>query len=61
MFSLSIHPQNHNILFAGTYNGVSKSAEKGKTWVIKSNGMPSQQWPYTVAIDSNNPNIMYTY
>jgi len=60
IFSLSIHPQNHDILFAGTYNGVSKSADRGKTWVIKSNGMPSEQWPYTVAIDSDNPNIMYT-
>ena len=59
MFSLAIHPTNHDILFAGTYNGVSKSVDKGKTWVIKSNGMPPEQWPYTVAIDSDNPNIMY--
>lgn len=60
IFSLSMHPTNHDILFAGTYNGVSKSVDRGKTWVIKSNGMPSEQWPYTVAIDSDNPNIMYT-
>lgn len=60
MFSLSMHPLNHSILFAGTYNGVAKSEDRGKTWKLKSNGMPSQQWPYTVAIDSNNPNIMYT-
>jgi len=60
MFSLSIHPNNHSILFAGTYNGVAKSTDRGKTWKLKSNGMPSQQWPYIVAIDSDNPNIMYT-
>ena len=60
IFSLSMHPTNHDILFAGTYNGVSKSVDRGKTWVIKSNGMPSEQWPYIVAIDSDNPNIMYT-
>lgn len=59
MFSLSMHPYNHNILFAGTYNGVSKSTDGGRTWVMKSNGMPSEQWPYTLAIDSDNPNIMY--
>jgi len=59
MFSLSMHPNNHNILFAGTYNGVAKSVDKGRTWTLKSNGMPSEQWPYTVAIDSNNPSIMY--
>jgi len=60
IFSLSMHPNNHSILFAGTYNGVSKSSDGGRTWKLKNNGMPSQQWPYTVAIDSNNPNIMYT-
>lgn len=60
MFSLKMHPKNPQVLFAGTYNGVSRSDDGGKTWVIKSNGMPSEQWPYTVAIDENNPNIMYT-
>jgi photosystem II stability/assembly factor-like uncharacterized protein len=60
IFSLSMHPKNHSILFAGTYNGVSKSEDRGKTWKLKSNGMPPEQWPYTVAIDSNNPSIMYT-
>ena len=59
MFSLSMHPYDHNILYAGTYNGVAKSEDGGKTWQIKSNGMPEEQWPYTVAIDSNNPSIMY--
>jgi len=33
--------------------------DQGRTWEIKSNGMPDEQWPYTVAIDSDNPNIMY--
>ncbi len=60
MFSLSMHPHNHDILFAGTYNGVMKSVDRGRTWQMKSNGMPEEQWPYTVAIDSYNPDIMYT-
>jgi photosystem II stability/assembly factor-like uncharacterized protein len=60
MFSLSMHPHNHSILFAGTYNGVVKSLNKGRTWEMISNGMPPEQWPYTVAIDSDNPDIMYT-
>lgn len=60
MFSLTMHPHNHSILFAGTYNGVVKSVDGGETWELKSNGMPSEQWPYTVAIDNNNTNIMYT-
>lgn len=59
MFSLTMHPYDHNVLFAGTYNGVMKSVDGGHTWEMKSNGMPPEQWPYTVAIDDNDPNIMY--
>ena len=59
MFSIAMHPENHRVLFAGTYNGVVKSVDRGETWEIKSTGIPSEQWPYTVAIDSDNPNIMY--
>ncbi|MFC1787072.1 family 16 glycoside hydrolase [Halobacteriota archaeon] len=59
IFSLSMHPHDHNILFAGTYNGVAKSVDRGRTWELKSEGMPSEQWPYTVAIDDDNPYIMY--
>ena len=60
IFSLSMHPNNHNVLFAGTYNGVAKSVDGGHTWELKNNGMPPEQWPYTVAIDKENPGIMYT-
>ncbi len=57
--SVIMHPQDRNILFAGSYNGVVKSTDGGRTWKMKSNGIPSEQWPYTVAIDYQNPNIMY--
>jgi photosystem II stability/assembly factor-like uncharacterized protein len=60
IFSLTMHPYDHKILFAGTYNGVMKSVDGGHIWETKSNGMPPEQWPYTVAIDSQSPNIMYT-
>jgi photosystem II stability/assembly factor-like uncharacterized protein len=59
IFSLTYHPENHEILFAGTYNGVWKSIDGGFTWTDSSNGMPEEQWPFTVAIDNNNPDIMY--
>jgi photosystem II stability/assembly factor-like uncharacterized protein len=60
IFSLTMHPYDHNVLFAGTYNGVVKSIDGGHTWETTSNGMPPEQWPYTVAIDDANPDIMYT-
>jgi photosystem II stability/assembly factor-like uncharacterized protein len=59
MFSITMHPDDSNILFAGTYNGVVKSVDQGRSWETKSNGMEAEQWPYTVAIDSNNTNVMY--
>ncbi|HEY94274.1 MAG TPA: hypothetical protein G4O15_05000 [Dehalococcoidia bacterium] len=59
MFSLSMHPNDHDTLFSGTYNGVARSTDGGRTWELKSNGMPDEQWPYTVAIDKQNPDIMY--
>ncbi|MDD4985303.1 MAG: DUF1080 domain-containing protein [Dehalococcoidales bacterium] len=60
IFSLTMHPHDHNVLFAGTYNGVVKSVDGGHTWEMISNGMPPEQWPYTVAIDDTDPDIMYT-
>ncbi|MFC1768538.1 hypothetical protein ACFLZX_02130, partial [Nanoarchaeota archaeon] len=60
IFSLTMHPHNHDIIWAGTYNGVFKSSDRGTTWERKDNGFPSEQWPYVVAIDSDNPNIMYS-
>jgi len=59
IFSLTMHPHDISIIWGGTYNGVVESVDGGKTWKLKSKGMPSEQWPYTVAIDDDNPNIMY--
>ena len=59
LFSLAMHPQDSNVLFAGSYNGVVKSVDGGQTWADKSEGMPPEQWPFTVAIDSDRPETMY--
>ena len=59
IFSLTMNPKNNSVLWAGTYNGIAMSLNGGKTWRLSSNGMPPEQWPFTVAIDSNNPDIMY--
>ena len=60
MFSLAQHPGDPSILFAGTYNGIATSIDGGATWADSSSGMPPEQWPYTVAIDSDDPEVMYT-
>jgi photosystem II stability/assembly factor-like uncharacterized protein len=59
VFTLTMDPRNNSILWAGTYNGVAESVNGGKTWQLRNNGMPPQQWPFTVAIDSSNTDIMY--
>jgi photosystem II stability/assembly factor-like uncharacterized protein len=59
MFSLTQHPIDPNIIYAGTYNGIWKSTDRGYTWTDSSNGLSSEQWPFTVAIDDHNPDIMY--
>jgi len=59
IFSLTMHPHDSNIIWAGTYNGVVKSVDRGMTWKSKSNGIPPEQWPFAVAIDDIYPDIMY--
>jgi photosystem II stability/assembly factor-like uncharacterized protein len=60
MFSLAQDPYDARVLYAGTYNGVVRSTDGGATWEDRSEGMPPEQWPYTVAIDSDDPAVMYT-
>lgn len=59
MFSLVMHPLNPDVMFAGTYNGVMKSEDGGLSWTGARNGLPPEQWPFTVAIDPTKPEVMY--
>jgi photosystem II stability/assembly factor-like uncharacterized protein len=59
MFSLTQHPSDSDVILAGTYNGIWKSTDRGRTWTESSNGLPAEQWPFTVAIDEHDPEIMY--
>ena len=60
LFSLAAHPEHPERLFAGTYNGIIRSDDSGATWSDSSSGMPSEQWPFTVVIDDQDPAVMYT-
>lgn len=59
IFSLAQHPHEPHVLFAGTYNGVWRSSDGGRTWQSRSEGMPPEQWPYTIAIDPEDPQTLY--
>ncbi len=58
-FSMTFHPYNKNVIYAGTYNGVSKSEDAGRTWRKIEEGMPPEQWVFSIAINPRNPKIMY--
>ncbi len=58
-FAMEFHPYNKSIIYAGTYNGVSISEDKGKTWRKIEEGMPSEQWVFSFAFDPRNPDIIY--
>jgi photosystem II stability/assembly factor-like uncharacterized protein len=59
VFSLTYHPQDANILYAGTYNGVNRSLDGGHTWEQWDNGWPDEQWTFSIDFDPRNPEIMY--
>ncbi|MFH2021144.1 MAG: hypothetical protein ABIJ34_07020 [archaeon] len=59
MFSLAQDPSNPKLLYGGTYNGIVKSTDKGSTWSKINNGIPTEQWPFTIAIDITNSSILY--
>lgn len=59
IFSITFHPYNGSIIYAGTYNGVSVSYDGARHWERLSKGIPSEQWPFSIAIDPTNPKIMY--
>ena len=59
IFSLTYHPTQQDVILAGTYNGIVKTTDGGKSWVSKNEGMPEEQWPFAVVIDHTDPNTMY--
>jgi photosystem II stability/assembly factor-like uncharacterized protein len=59
VFSLVFHPEDMNIVYAGTYNGVNRSADGGEHWEMWDNGWPAEQWVFSIAFDPRDPNVMY--
>jgi len=59
VFSLICHPENPEIVYAGTYNGMNRSTDFGEHWEIWDNGMPSEQWVFSIDFHPTNPDIMY--
>jgi hypothetical protein len=58
-FSMVFHPYNKNIIYAGTYNGVSLSQDAGNSWEKIDAGIPPEQWVFSIVIDPSDPDIIY--
>jgi len=56
---LTRHPSQPDVLYAGTYNGVSRSTDGGETWKLWNEGIPLEFWVYHLSFDPQDSNIMY--
>ena len=59
VFSLVLHPEDANIIYAGTYNGVSRSTDSAAHWELWDKGWPPEQWVFSIDFNINDPNVMY--
>ena len=59
VFYLIVHPQDHDVIYAGTYNGVNRTLDGGLHWEPWDNGWPSEQWVFSIAFDPRDPKVMY--
>jgi hypothetical protein len=58
IYAIAIHPQNPDIVFAGTDEGVYKSTDAGMNWEPFRDGMPDR-FVYSLAFDPQNPGKLY--
>jgi photosystem II stability/assembly factor-like uncharacterized protein len=59
VFTLTFHPQNTDIVYAGTYNGLNRSLDGGAHWERWDAGWPGEQWVFSIAFDPRDPDVMY--
>ena len=58
-FSMAFHPYNKNVIFAGTYNGISRSDDAGETWRRWDSEMPPELWVFSIVFDPSDPDVVY--
>jgi len=59
VFSLVTHPDNPDVIYAGTYNGVNRSTDRGEHWELWDEGWPAEQWVFSIVFDPTDPDTMY--
>ncbi|MHA2158656.1 MAG: WD40/YVTN/BNR-like repeat-containing protein [Candidatus Thorarchaeota archaeon] len=59
VFTLVNHPLDPEVIYAGTYNGVSRSFDGGLTWHRLDTGWPAEQWAFSIVFNWQDPEIVY--
>jgi photosystem II stability/assembly factor-like uncharacterized protein len=59
VFSLGFHPEDTDVVYAGTYNGVNRSTDGGAHWEMWDAGWPDEQWVFSIDFDPRDPDVMY--
>ena len=59
VFYLICHPENPEIVYSGTYNGMNRSLDFGEHWEMWDEGMPPEQWVFSIDFNPLEPDIMY--
>ena len=59
VFCLVFHPEDTDVIYAGTYNGVNRSLDGGEHWEMWNSGWPPEQWVFHIAFDPVDPEVMY--
>jgi photosystem II stability/assembly factor-like uncharacterized protein len=57
--TLAIDPFNPETVYLGRWRGVSKTNNGGRSWEDSGTGLPANLIIYTLALDSQNPNVLY--
>lgn len=58
VYSLTVHPTNSNIVYAGTMYGIYRSTDAGVTWALAS--PTSCYYNYSLTISPANPSYIYS-
>jgi photosystem II stability/assembly factor-like uncharacterized protein len=59
VFCMRFHPDDTDIIYAGTYNGLNRSLDGGEHWQTWDEGWPLEQWVFAIAFDQVDSTIMY--
>lgn len=59
VWSIVIHPNDRNVIWAATSGGIFRSTDGGASWNAASNGIRDALYAHVVAVSASRPNVLY--